>query len=94
MNETDMCVFKERFFLKYLFNNKLLIFLLYAKPFYSINKVRKCNIWISNTSYIFDYNSISFHDNQQYFGIKLKRTFLTKYIKLQVPAVFCSDNNQ
>ena len=53
----------------------------------------KYNIWISNTSYIFDYNSISFHDNQLKFGIKLKRTFLTKYIKLQAPSTFGSGDN-
>ena len=62
--EQVMCIFKERFSLINLFNNKLLIFLLSAKSFYSINKVMKCNIWTTNTSYIFDYNSISFHDNQ------------------------------
>ena len=45
----------------------------------------KRNIWISNTSYIFDYNSISFHD---------KRTILTKNIKLQVPTTFGSGDNQ
>ena len=45
-------VFKERLFLRDLFNNKLLIFLLEAKSLYSINKVMKCNIWISITSYI------------------------------------------
>ena len=54
----------------------------------------KCNIWISNTSYIFDYNSISFHDNQLKFGIKVKRTFLTKYIKLQIPWTFGYRDNQ
>ena len=54
----------------------------------------KYNIWISNTSYIFDYNSISFHDNQVKFGTKLKRTFLTKYIKLQVSSSFSSGDNQ
>ena len=59
-----MCVFKDRYFLRNLFNNKLLIFLFSAKSFYSTNKSKKCNIWISNTAYIFDYNSISFHDNQ------------------------------
>ena len=64
MNETDVCVFKERFFLRNLFNNEILIFLLLTKSFYSVYKVMKCNILISNTSYIFDYNSISFHDNQ------------------------------
>ena len=52
MNETDVCVFKERYFLRNLLNNYLLTFLLYAKSFYSINKVMKCNIWISTTSYI------------------------------------------
>ena len=59
---------------------------------YSINKVMKCNIWMSNTSYIFDYNSIFFHDNQLQFDIKLKRIFLTKYIK--VLSTFVSGDNQ
>ena len=46
----------------------------------------KCNIWIPNTSDILE----SFHDNQLYFAIKFKRTFLTKYVKLQVPSIlFC-----
>ena len=38
----------------------------------------KCNILISNIPYIFDYNQISFHDNQLKLGIKLKRFFLTR----------------
>ena len=42
----------------------------------------QCNIWISNTSYIFDYNSISFHDNQLEFSIKPKRNFLTKVVRM------------
>ena len=36
MNETDMCVFKERYFLRNLFNNKLLIFLLYSSSIYKL----------------------------------------------------------
>ena len=44
----------------------------------------KCNIWISNTSYIFEYYSISFHEKSTVIRHKAKRT-LTKYIKLQAP---------
>ena len=68
--------------------------LILAKSFYSINKIMKCNILISNTSYIFDYNSIYFYDNQLQCGMKLKRTFRIKYIKWQVPSTFGSGDNQ
>ena len=50
----------------------------------------KCNIWISNTSYIIDYNTISLHD----LGIMLKPNFLAKYIKLQVPSTSGSGDNK
>ena len=76
MNETDVCVFQRKILSKKSISNK---------SFYLINKVMKCKIWISNTSYMFDYNSISSRDNQLSFSIKLKRTFYIKYIKSQVP---------
>ena len=94
MNEKLKCY---PYFLRNLFNNYLLIFLLQVKSricfrvfFLYINKFMKCNIWISNTLYKFDYNLFSFHHNQLYFGIKLKRTFQTKICKLQVPSSFVS----